>query len=189
MKNKVIAITGGIGSGKSEVIKYLRSLGYATIDCDALAKEISTRPAIVENVRQLLGDEFIVNAQLNRKAIRDTVFADKRLLQQYNAIYFAEVKKLLDERVAQLSNSKCVFVEISVFEAFDYLWDGVWLVDADEVTRVERAIARDGSSHETLLNIVSSQRICSDYTLSLNNNGTLDDLKRQVDRAISELVI
>ena len=46
MKSKVIAVTGGIGSGKSEVLKYLSSLGYFTVDCDVLAKEVSARAEI-----------------------------------------------------------------------------------------------------------------------------------------------
>lgn len=187
MKSKLIAITGGIGSGKSEVIKYLQSLGYATIDCDVLAREVAYRKQTVEQVRQLLGCEYVVDGQLNRQAIRDKIFADNELLQQYNAIFFAEVKKLLDMRVAQLSNVEKIFVEISVFDAFEYVWDEVWLIDADENMRVNRAIARDGSSRKTIEEILHCQNVIKNYTLKIVNDATIDNLKIQVDNAIKTI--
>ena len=143
MKSKVVAVTGGIGSGKSEVIKYLQNLGYATIDCDMLAKEIATQRQVVDKVGQLLGNEYIVNGQLNRSAIRDKVFADEKLLKRYNAIFFDEVKRLLDERIFLLNSYRYIFVEISVFDAFDYPWEEIWCVEADSKTRIGMTIARD----------------------------------------------
>lgn len=184
MKNKVIAITGGIGSGKSEVTKYLQSLGYATLDCDALAKEISTRPQVVEQVRRLLGDEYISDGQLNRKAIRDKVFSAEDLLEQYNAIFFCEVKSLLCKRLEDLSDNKYIFVEISVFDAFEYPWDEVWLIDSCEHERKQRVVARDGISQQTLDDIVWRQHICADFTLKIVNNGSLSNLKIKVDNAL-----
>ena len=60
MKRKVIAVTGGIGSGKSTVINILRRAGYATIDCDELAREVAEYPEVAENVRNLLGDGYVI---------------------------------------------------------------------------------------------------------------------------------
>lgn len=185
MTNKVIAVTGGIGCGKSEVCSYLQSLGYKTLDCDVLAKNVSTRAETIEQVRQLLGDEYIVSGQLNRVAIRDKVFADESILRKYNAIFFDEVKKLLVERLAELDG--LVFVEISVFDAFSYSWNEVWLVESATETRIDRAIARDDSSRKTVEDILSRQRICSKYTLKIDNNGSLSELKNQVDNALKRL--
>lgn len=184
MKNKIIAITGGIGSGKSEVLKYLRYLGYETLDCDVLAKEVACRIQVVEQVRKLLGDEYVTDGQLNRKAIRDKVFADKDLLKKYNAIFFAEVKKLLDERIAMLGGKSVVFVEISVFDAFDYAWDEVWLIEADAETRINRAITRDKSTRQVMENIILAQNVCKVFTRRITNNGSVDELKKQVDNAL-----
>lgn len=185
MTSKVIAVTGGIGSGKSEVCRYLQSLGYITLDCDVLARNESTRADTIERVRLLLGDEYIVNGQLNRAAIRDTVFADESILSKYNAIFFDEVKTLLSKHLAELEG--VVFVEISVFDAFDYPWDEVWLVESASETRIDRAITRDGSSRKTVENILSCQRICEKYTLKIENNGSLSELKSKVDNALKGL--
>lgn len=185
MTSKVIAVTGGIGSGKSEVCNYLHSLGYQTMDCDELAREVSESVEVVEQVRKLLGDEYIVNEQLNRVAIRDKVFADESILMKYNAIFFDEVKKLLVERLSKLEG--IVFVEISVFDAFNYAWNEVWLVESVAETRIDRAICRDCSSRETVEAILSRQRICSEFTLKIKNDGSLSELKNQVDKALKWL--
>ncbi len=195
MKSKVIAVTGGIGSGKSEVLKYLSSLGYFTVDCDVLAKEVSARAETVEKVRQLLGDEYVVDGQLNRKAIRNKVFADKQLLHQYNSLFFTEVKNLLDNRISQYKSdlkqntnkSKTIFVEISVFDAFDYFWDGVWLVEADVNARIDRVIERDGVSRQNIDDILHSQNVCTHYTLKIVNDGNLDYLQTQVTAALKTI--
>lgn len=187
MTSKIIAVTGGIGSGKSEVVRYLRSLGYQTIDCDLLAREISTRPKVVEQVRALLGAEFAENGQLNRKAIRDKIFADGDLLKQYNAIFFCEVKHLLDERIAALHNERYVFVEVSVFDAFEYPWDEVWLIESNELERKRRVILRDGTSQQNVDDILKRQRICSVYTLKIVNNGNLEELKIKINNALKTL--
>lgn len=184
MKSKVVAITGGIGSGKSEVSRYLRCLGYQTLDCDELARKISTRPEVVEQVRNLLGAAFVNNGQLNRKAIRDEVFSAEDLLNSYNAIFFGEVKRLLTRCLAELSDNEYVFVEISVFDAFDYPWDEVWLIDSSEPERKQRVAARDGTSQQTLDDIMCRQHICTNYTLKIVNDGSLASLRLKVDNAL-----
>ena len=187
MKSKVIAVTGCIGSGKSEVVQYLRKLGYATLDCDVLAREVSERAEVAQQVSKLLGAEFVRNGQLDRRAIRDKVFADEGLLKRYNAIFFGEVKSLLSQRIAELSSDKYIFVEISVFDAFEYAWDGVWLIDSSEVERKHRVILRDNTSQQSLDNILRSQRICTDYTLRIANDGSIDELKIKVENALKQI--
>lgn len=185
MTNKVIAVTGGIGSGKSEVCRYLQSIGYPTLDCDVLAREVSTRAEVVEQVRKLLGDEYILNGQLNRAAIRDKIFVDEDTLKQYNDIFFVETKKMLVERLSKLDG--IAFVEISVFDAIDYPWDEVWLVEANSEMRIDRALLRDSSSRITLEYIVSRQRICDKYSFKIVNEGDIQDLKSKIDTALATL--
>lgn len=182
MTSNVIAVTGGIGSGKSEVTRYLQSLGYNTVDCDKVARKVSYLPQTVAKVRELLGDEFVYNGRLNRRSIRNTIFADADLLRQYNSIFFDEVKKRLIYDLSRLNG--IVFVEISVFEAFEFPWDGVWLIESNSEKRKTRVVERDGVSRKNVEDIMSCQNVCVDCTLKINNDGSLDDLKHNVDEAL-----
>ena len=110
MKRKVVAITGKIGSGKSAVACILRDIGYKTIDCDDLAKQVADNPEVVEQVKQLLGSKCVSSGKLNRKAIREIVFKDENLLRKYERIFFDEVKALLTDILATLQNERVVFV-------------------------------------------------------------------------------
>lgn len=185
MKRKVVAITGGIGSGKSEVSSILRSRGYMTISCDELATEVSFRPHVIEEVRKLLGDKFVTHNQLNRKAIRERVFSNEETLRKYNAIFFNAVKNLLNERLQ--NEQGIVFVEIPVFDAFDFQWDAVWQIEADVETRIDRAMKRDNATRDNLEEIIARQYVCKSYTLKINNCGSLNDLQMEVDKAIKTL--
>lgn len=185
MKRRVIAITGGIGSGKSEVRKLVELAGYSALSCDDLAKEVAAFPDTLEKVANLLGDKIVINGELDRKAVREIVFQDGAKLSQYNAIFFEEVKKLLCARLETMSG--VIFVEIPVFDAFEFDWDGVWLVDSDVSTRINRAAKRDSVSQENLQNIVSSQKICKSYTVKIDNSRGFEYLAQQVELLLKSL--
>ena len=191
MKRKVVAVTGGIGSGKSAVIGILRNMGYDTLDCDGLAREVSVRADVVESVGNLLGGEFVTNGRLNRSAIRSKVFADSEILQRYNGIFFDETRKLLSERINELNrrggaDNSPIFVEISVFDAFTFDWDAVWLVECGLSERKRRVIARDGVSAQNVDDVIARQKICSGYTLTIVNDGSLELLETGVENALEQ---
>lgn len=185
MKRKVVAITGGIGSGKSEVTSILRKLGYETVSCDELGKTVAAFPEVIKKVGILLGSDYVKDGQLNRKAIRQKVFADSELLAKYNAIFFGEIKRLLTERLQNVKAT--VFVEIPVFDAFAFDFDAVWLVEANVENRIERAVNRDGALRKNLEDIVNSQKICETYTCKIPNNGSLQDLETEVKKALHNI--
>ena len=67
-----------------------------------------------------------------------------------------------------------------------YPWDDVWLVTSDEQKRKRRVMERDGVSASSADEIISRQKICSDYTVNIVNDGDLELLRRRVERAIAE---
>ena len=185
MKRKVIALTGGIGSGKSEVARILREMGYSTVDCDVLAKQVADDPNVIAGVEQLLGSEFVQDGKLNRKAIRDKVFADGNLLLMYQALFFDGVKRLLQEYLL-ITDSETVFVEIPILDAFEFNWDEAWCVESDETTRISRVTVRDGISEESVKRTLERQKQYSNCTRVIYNNGTLDELKATVMKILVE---
>ena len=184
MKHNVIALTGGIGSGKSVVGNYLRQKGFTVIDCDKLSREVATHPQVQQKVIDLLGSNYVVDGQLDRAKIRTVVFADENLHQQYSQIFFERIKEVLLQRV--MESDATVFVEIPLMDAFDFEWQQVWLVERDLESRVNSVVARDNVSRQNVLDILSKQQICTFCTVKICNNGTLEQLHSQIDELIGK---
>ena len=183
MKRKVVAVTGGIGSGKSAVCKILSEMGYVTVDCDVLARQIADEPQVVAAVEQLLGSDCVTNGAINRAKVREIVFRDEQLLKKYDGIFFERVRQRLTEIVE--ATSGCVFVEIAVIDAFEFAFDEIWLVESPEKTRIDRVTARDNVSAENVVNIMARQRYAKSQVRLIVNNGSLDELKQQVFSALN----
>ena len=182
MKPKVIALTGGIGSGKSAVAKRLRDCNFDTVDCDDIVSELAKDATVIGEVRLLLGPNSIHNGELNKEYIRTTVFKDVNLLNQYQAIFHTRIKKRLEQCINNCK-TKALFVEIPVLDAFVFDWDEVWKVVSEVETRVQRVVSRDNVSEHDVRDIISCQK---EYTgiRTIVNNGSLTDLDNSIYQAL-----
>ena len=186
VKRKVVAVTGGIGSGKSEVARILRETGYFTVDCDALARQIADEPQVVAAVERLLGHECVSNGAISRAKVRETVFKDADLLKKYDEIFFERVKDRLSEIVEH--QTATVFVEIPVIDAFEFDFDEIWLVESNQNTRIDRVTARDGVSADNVELIIKRQHY-RNFTRVIPNDGSVKELKEQVFSALKDAQI
>ncbi len=184
MKRKVIAITGFIGSGKSTASAILRQWGYKTVDCDQLAAEISQQPQVVQQVQNLLGEGYVTDGKLDRRKIRDKVFADAQLLQRYQSLFFDGVHSRLQQIASQCDGP--LFVEIAVLGAFDFCWDEVWQIQSDRDALVFRVVNRDGVTENNVLDVLARQSDVAAPTRIILNNGTEAELRAQLRRALAE---
>lgn len=196
---KVIAITGGIGSGKTAAADYLISLGYKVIDADLIAHRI-TAPGgrAIPFIRKYFGEEFIKkDGSMDRDKIRHTVYADKHKLELLKKGTTSIVKDEVASLVRDAKN-KCetgaLFVVIPLlFEegGNDGTYDEVWVISADINTRIERVRERDGLDYKTIKLIMSSQ---AEEAVRLEgadkiiyNNGDFDELRAEVDVLLSRI--
>lgn len=152
-----IAITGGIGSGKSVVSSILRVIGFSVYDCDSQAKRIMNSSAsLKDELRKAFGNNAVVGDIVNKAYISKIVFNNQEALAKLNSI----VHPFVRQDYEAWSNTKGVsFVETAIlFESgMDKLVDEIWIVNAPEDIRVKRVMNRNGLSKEDVLARINSQ--------------------------------
>lgn len=194
-----IAITGGIGSGKTEVTNYLISKGFTVIDADKMSREMTGAggkaiPYILEH----FGRSFILeDGSLDRAAMRDLIFRDpekKALLEQGTTkVILEDIEAIRKERTE--SGDKALFFDIPLlFETgteTDY--DAILVVTADYETRKARIMSRDHID-PAIIDLIMDSQADEDRKISMAdfvifNNGTLEELHDAVDLLIKKLEI
>ena len=151
---RVIGLTGGIGSGKSFLAQALAQRGFAIYDCDREAKRIIAENKDVQAaIKDLLGEEAFIEGTYNTAYVAKRVFAEPQLLEKLNKIVHPAVKAdILSPFTSHLSP---LFVESAIlFESgLDQLCDKIVVVTAPEEVRIARTIARDYQGQATPENI------------------------------------
>ena len=192
-----IGLTGNIASGKSEIARMLADRGATVIDADLLARE-AVQPetqALKDIVKRWGKDVLKKDGSLDRAALRQIVFADQSELDALNRIVHPGVTRLRDREIA-LARERgdpivvCVIpllFERNIVEEFD----AIVLVDAPRPLRLERLVASRGMEATDAMNMIASQmpaelkRARADFVIE--NNGSLQDLERDVDTLWSSL--
>lgn len=158
---RLIAICGGIGSGKSVVSEILRSLGYEVYDCDSRAKQImDSDPAIHERLCHEIHPQSVVEGVIDRKLISEVVFGDSEALSRLNGIVHKAVKdniKLWASEGKTQSGVKFIETAIPVSSGMTDMVDDVWEVTAPYRVRVERVKKRNGMSEAQVVSRIKSQ--------------------------------
>lgn len=192
-----IAVTGGIGSGKSTAIQILKELNFPTFSCDEIYKEISQSAEYLNEIRKIF-PSCVKDGKLDRKCLSKIVFANEASRAQLNAAAHPLIMKTLLTKM-QNCNANIVFAEVPLlFEGgYETLFDFVIVVQRDLSQRSLAIQNRDGLSQEDINRRIQSQ---IDYNsietknyfqekdfFVLENNGSVDDLKNQVYRVIKSL--
>ena len=148
MKKHLIAITGGIGSGKTVVSDVLRVMGHPVYDCDKNAKSLMDgSDEIKSSLIKYFGSEIINDNGIDRRLLSELVFGDASLLQILNSIVHpVVVKDVMDWRNRQ--DCDVAFVETAILKesGLAKIVDGVWVVEAHEDVRVGRVMRRNAFS-------------------------------------------
>ncbi len=156
----VIALTGGIGSGKSAVSSHLESLGVPVIDADRLAHQLVKpgSPALLE-IQTTFGEEMVdVNGVLDRAALRKTVFDDPQQRQRLEEILHPRIREAMDAWLSRQSAPYAVLVIPLLFETGQMsLADRILVVDCDKSLQIERVLERDRLPREQIQQIIANQ--------------------------------
>ncbi|MDG1053929.1 MAG: dephospho-CoA kinase [Flavobacteriaceae bacterium] len=156
---KIIGLTGGIGSGKTRVVKVFSDLGVPCYIADNAAKELMAKEAsLIKQIKDLFGAKAYNTQGLNRAYIGAIVFSDLQKLQALNAIVHPAVAKDFSLWLA-LQKAPYVIKEVAIlFETGGYkAVDQTLLITAPKEVRLQRAMQRDQVAKEVILSRMNHQ--------------------------------
>jgi dephospho-CoA kinase len=157
----VVALTGGIGSGKSSVAEAFARRSVAVIDTDAIAHELTApgQPA-TRAIAAAFGPEYLTpEGALDRARMRDRVFADPHARRQLEAILHPRIRTVALARVAAAASPYVVLVVPLLVETGAYRDAAarVLVVDCPEALQIERVIRRSGLAADAVRRIMATQ--------------------------------
>lgn len=157
---KIIGLTGGIGSGKTTVAKYIAKQGVPVYIADDEAKKIMDREEVITEVQSLFEENVIdSHNKLDRKKIAAIVFQNPEKLNALNAIIHPKVKKHFEEWVKAKKDYPFVVKEAAIlFETGgDAYCDKVILVTAPLDVKIKRVMQRDGGQENEIMKRIKNQ--------------------------------
>jgi dephospho-CoA kinase len=141
----VVALTGGIGSGKSTVGKIFEDLGAIVTDSDQLARNVAERGTTgFDQIVAAFGDEALKNGELDRAALAEVIFKDPTKRTQLEQITHPLIRRAFAKIVESAQNDSIVINQIPLLveSKHDYKFDHVITVSATEEVRIKRLLMR-----------------------------------------------
>ena len=184
----VVALTGGIGCGKSAAAQIFLDLGVPVTDVDVISHELTAAgQPIINDIKQLFGSAFITAGDsLNREAMRTLIFSDEQARLKLNsllhpAILEKAIDKLSQHIRAQLALEKSakpyqILVVPLIFNSPKYLAlvDRILVIDCDQETQIKRVKERSDLSHFQIMQIINTHTKRDDQ-LKLADDVILND--------------
>ncbi|GAA7635879.1 dephospho-CoA kinase [Helicobacter pylori] len=194
LKN-AIALTGGIGTGKSTTIKILESQGYPILDADKIAHQLLQEHRF--EIAQHFGSEILEKDILNRKKLGAIVFQNANELKWLEDFLHPLIRECMLEKAYELGkNHQAYFLDIPLFFEVGgkkcYPVGMVVLIYAPKALQIERLLERDKLKEAEILQRLACQmdieqkRAMSDYII--DNSSGLKDLNKQVERFLKTLL-
>jgi len=191
---KIVGLTGGIGSGKTTIAKYFKSLGIPVYIADDEARKIMQTAEVINAIKETFGAGLFDGTDLKRDKLAEIVFNDPEKLKQLNAIVHPVVKSHFKRWLLEHKESAIVIYEAAIlFESGNYKdFDVIITVTAPLESRIQRVIDRDKTTRDQILGRINSQwtdeqRVLkSDYVIE---NINLEIAKKKTDEILKILSI
>ena len=184
----VVAITGGIGSGKTTVANQFAALGIEVVDADLIAREVvgPGTPALTAIASHFGPGILDEQGRLDRRALRERIFSDPAAKSWLNALLHPIIRSEMLRQCAAVSSPYCLLVvPLLVENRLTELADRVLVIDVDEATQIERTCHRDGVSREQAQAILASQasrseRLAMADDVLDNQSGTTETIRARI---------
>lgn len=191
---KIIGLTGGIGSGKTTVAKFIEEMGFPVYYSDDRAKEIVNDDEVLKNnIKELLGEEaYDENGFYNRKYVSEIVFNNDETRLQLNALIHPAVKIDFENWVNK-QHAEFIFKETALLFELNLnesCYKSV-LVTADDNIRIKRVMDRDQKTYREIEAVIDKQMPEKDKIKSADfviyNNDGIDELKAETEKMMVKL--
>ena len=185
-KYPVVAITGGIGSGKSYVCRLFGERGIRVYDCDSAAKRLMHNSLqLQERLTRLIGNDTYIDGQLNKAAVASFMMKSDDNVKAVNAIVHPAVADDFFE-------SDYTWMETAILYdcGFDRYADIVIAVVAPVETRISRIMQRDGISRDKALEWIAKQMDQDEVRRRADHivvNDGIHDLSQQIERILTQI--
>ena len=190
MSKQYVALTGGIGSGKSLAAHFLREMNYPVFSCDELYKEVVLSNEYIQKLK-ILFPTAVQDGKVDRKTLSKIVFNDEDQLERLNSLAHPLIMDLLMEKM-KACGERLAFAEVPLlFEGnFENLFDKVIYIARDKTQRVQAVLQRDGLSAEDVEkriqcqfdadSISGQERLKKCNAIVIYNNGDKEGLKEKI---------
>ncbi|XVQ88960.1 dephospho-CoA kinase [Microbispora siamensis] len=190
-----VGLTGGIGSGKSEVSRRLAARGAVVVDADKIAREVVEpgTPGLAEIVEAFGEDVLRPDGTLDRERLGAIVFADAEKLKVLNGIVHPKVGERSEQLQREAPDDAVVVYDVPLLAENNLaaLYDVVIVVDTPDEVRLERLLRFRGMPEADARARIAAQASREDRLriadIVMRNEGSLDDLDAQVDRIWQDL--
>ena len=187
----IIGITGGVGAGKSTVLRFLKeSYGARVILADSVAHDLMEPGSEgLKKVVEVLGDSFLSeDGAVDKKALSDLLFRDRNALETVNRIIHPMVWAAM-KREALEAPERLVVIEAAVFDtAPEGFFDGLWYIYAGQETRIRRLMENRGYTREKCESIIAKQDTEDGYKNRCDRviatDGSGEEMKRQLEEIL-----
>lgn len=190
-----VALTGGIGSGKSAAGDFFEDLGAVVVDADELARDVIERGTDgFDELVATFGDEILTNGILDRSKLGQVVFSDPGARKTLEAIIHPRVAEAFDEIVEDSPEDAVIIYQIPILvetkgqDRFDY----VITVEASLENRISRLKSRGLKGYEIEARIkvqATDEQRAEIADLIFKNDGDLDSLLRQVENVYEDVLL
>ena len=183
---KVIGVTGGIASGKSNVISIIKRQGFKVIDCDLINHNLKKINMPIYNaIKEAFGSSyFLDNGELDRKKLGELIFHNENEKLKLNSISHPIIKEEVLKEINKADGIVFVDVPLLYESKFDSLCDKVICVYLNRKTQIERLMERDHIDYSYAKSKIASQmdldqkRDLADYVI--DSKGSFQETERQV---------
>lgn len=183
----LIALTGGIASGKTAVARLFAELGVPVLDTDQIARDVVEpgTPGLAQLVAEFGKDILDTAGRLDRRKLRERVFADPAQRRRLEAITHPAIREELARRSAAAGGTYQIHaIPLLVEGGRTQAYDRVLVVDCPEEEQIRRLVSRDGSNEEQAKRILAAQATREQRLSAADdvivNTGTLADLEKFV---------